>query len=162
MDFGCRESSSRDGLESIARDVAMSRGCRGRGEGVVAGVDVGFVRGEGGVVEGPPWSNHARSSADRSRWPCSFTSSSRRASSSCVSLNPTCRMDALSARAGRPMRTVYPSLWYRSTKRTAPLSKHHEVKKAPAFNGDPLFGILYPSRVICDLDIDGVGPFFLK
>lgn len=42
------------------------------------------------------------------------------------------------------------------------LSKHHEVKKAPAFNGDPLFGILYPSRVICDLDIDGVGPFFLK
>ena len=85
-----------DGLESISRDVAMIRGCRGRGEGVVAGdgawfvrgegvvvvgvdawfvrgegvvvvgVDAWFVRGEGVVVAGPPCSNHARSSADRS------------------------------------------------------------------------------------------------
>ena len=161
MDFG--DSSSRDGLESIARDVAMSRGCRGRVAGVVvAGVGAWFVRVAGVVVTGPPWSSHARSSADRSRWPCSFTSSSRRVSSSCVSLNPTCRMDALSARAGRPMRSVYPSLSYRSTKRTVPLSKHHEVKKAAAFDDDSLLRISYASRVVGHLEIDDVGPLFLK
>ena len=45
MDFGCREASSVDGLESISRDVAMVRG-RGEGE------DAEFVRVEGAIVEG--------------------------------------------------------------------------------------------------------------
>lgn len=79
---------------------------------------VEFVRGDGVFttcddvellrVEGPACSNQARSNAERSRCPCSRTSSSRRASSSCVSRKPTCLVDAMSARAGRPMRRVYP------------------------------------------------------
>ena len=68
-------------------------------DGDAVRLDVEFVRG----VDGPPCSSHARSRAERSRCPCFTTSSSSRASSSWVSRKPTCLVDAISARAGRPM-----------------------------------------------------------
>ena len=144
MDFGCVARASCDGLESIERGVAMMRGCRLRaGVSSTRGFATGlwlrvrrvvwrwFVRGvddvrveEDGVsfaefvrgVDGPPCTSHARSNAERSRCPCSTTSSSSRVSSSWVSRNPICRVDAISARAGRPMGRVYPRTWFRSTK----------------------------------------------
>lgn len=134
MERGCGfgDDSSRDGLESITRGVAVIRGCRGRAgigstrgaatgfelcvtfagvrwvwRGFVRGVDEGaslaeFVRG----VDGPPCASQARNSAERSLCPCVDTSSSSRVSSSSVRRKPTCRIDAISARAGLPMRFV--------------------------------------------------------
>ena len=43
-----------------------------------------------------------------------------------------------------------------------PLSKHHEVKEAAALDDDSLFRILYARGVIGHLEIDDVGPLFLK